>query len=219
MNEIGRRRTAAVAFILAAIAATTTSAADDEKVPLEKFAAATKAMVTAQCGGFRHDAAVAAGDLAASTPAARAGRILTEESLKLACDCAPHAIDAYVASKGGDTLVSLDAVADELKAAIGSCTAPMLRAISLRTCDADVDPFAKPGSPPIRPERLRARCACVQAGMTRLSDRQINEASEASHRDFEARVKARSEGASAPSPSPNALNDLERTCRAEDAVR
>lgn len=44
--------------------------------------------------------------------------------------------------------------------------------------------------------------------MTRLSDQQINEASE-----------ARSEGTSAPAPSPDALNDLERTCRAADATR
>ena len=219
MNETARRRIAAIACVLAAFAGTTASAADDEKVPVAKFAAATKAMVLAQCDGIRHDATVAAGDLAASTPAARAGRILVDESQKLACDCAPQAIDAYVATKGGDTLVSLDAVADDLKAAMGSCTARMLRALTRRTCDAGLDPIKTTNSTPMAPERLRTRCACMQAGMTRLTDQQINDATEASHRDFEARVTARADGVLAPAPSPNALNDLERACYSQDAAR
>jgi len=219
MHYIRRWRTAAVAVILTAIAATRPAAADEEKVPLDKVATAAKAMMSAQCGGYQQDEAVAASAPAASTPEDRARRIMARETMHLVCDCAPQAIDAYVAGHGGSTLVTPADAALALQGATTTCTARSVRATTQGLCATGLDPFAKRGSAPISPERQNARCTCMQAGTARLTDQQITDATMAAYRDYAAKVKARSQGAPDPAPSPNALHDVEQVCRAEDAAR
>jgi hypothetical protein len=219
MHDIRRWRTAAFAIMLTAIAATRAAAADEQQVPLDKFAAATKAMMSAQCGGYQRDEAVAASAPAASTPEDRARRIMARETMNLVCDCAPRAIDAYVADHGGSTLVTPADAALALQGTTTACTARSVRATTQGLCAAGLDPFAKRGSAPISAERQRARCTCMQAGTARLTDQQVTDATMAAYRDYTAKAKARSQGASDPAPSPNALHDVEQVCRAEDAAR
>jgi hypothetical protein len=218
MNEIRRWRGAAFAIILAAIAATTAGAADDEKVRLDQFAAAAKAVMSATCDGYRHDEAVAASAPAAGASQASAERIIVQETTKMTCGCMPQAIDAYVAAQGGDTLMARADAGTRLQAATASCTARGLRNSTEALCAAGLDPFAKRGSAPIPGDRQRARCTCMQAGTARLTDQQIADSAMASYRDYAARAKARAQGASEPAPSPNAMRDLEQTCRAQDAA-
>src|ERR1700755_1750388 len=116
MHEIRRWRAAACALILAAVAATA-GGADDDKVPLEKLAGATKAMLSAQCGGYRRDQALAASAPAASAAAEGPDRILAAASMKMTCECMPQAIDDYVATRGAGTLMTADDATAEMRAA------------------------------------------------------------------------------------------------------
>lgn len=219
MHEIRHWRAAACALVLAAVAATAAGADDDDKAPLEKQAGATKAMLAAQCGGYRRDQARAASAPAASAPGASADRLLAAAMMKMTCECMPQAIDDDVATRGAGTLMTAADAAVEMKAATALCTARMVREGTQALCAAGQDPFARRGSPPISADRQRARCACVQAGTARLTDREIADATMASYRDYVAKAKARTEGASDPAPTPNALHDMEQACRAEDAAR
>lgn len=218
MHEIRRWRCTAFAIILAAIAASNAGAAEDRNYPVERLAAAARASIAPQCGGHADDPSGAASALDASTPQARGERLLAQEKRK-ACDCMSQSIDAYVAARGGSTLVAPADAALAMEPPMNACTARMLRAAMQDICASGLDPFAKPGSAPIAPERQRAHCACMQAGVARMTDQQIVDASSASHRDVEARTKARTEGAPEPAASPNAMHDLEHTCRADEAAR
>lgn len=214
MDKIRNGRAAALTFTLAFGLATGAAAAADEQAPLEKVAAAIKTVFSSQCDAYRMTVGNAASN---AQPAAE--RITAGEMLKQTCDCVPQAIDAYVAATGPATLVVPAEAVDALKGATASCTAHSLRASTQGMCAAGLDPFARKGSVPISAELQRSRCVCLQAGIARLTDRQIVDASVASYADYRAKAKARAAGASDPPPSPNAMRDVEQACRAEEAAR
>ena len=162
-----------------------------------------------------HNALIATTSSPANPREADIERAMAKQNTAMACDCMPQAIDAYVAARGGSAMVApADALAG-FRGATSACTARSVRFGMQAACTAGIDPLAEPGSAPVPAERQSARCACMQAGMARLSDQQVADASEIAHKDHVAKAKARAAGASDPPPTPNPVRDFEQRCRAE----
>ena len=204
MNAMRRGLAAALVAVLAATAAMAAGSTTDERLPLGQLATIRKAELKNLCEFDRILRANAPGTVSAGV--SNANQIFMRETTGQACDCAPQAIDAYVAATGPDTLV-VPAVA--LRIATRACAARTLRATIDATCAAGLDPFVARDSPPASADRLRARCTCMQGALARMTDEQAADALAARIAD----IAPRTASASAAASAPDAMRELEQACR------
>jgi hypothetical protein len=167
----------------------------DPNDPLQQI----KDNIAAQCGQYRSLAESA-------TRPFEVGQ--ARQGVEVACNCVPKEIDRLAGAQhsGGQRRDQAESIARE---AFELCGARSLRTRIVSDCRADPTTFS-------RAEKREKYCQCIQAGMGRLSDRQIADESLRANQQYEAAVAARSRGESPPPTEPSMIQNMEENCRAQN---
>ena len=129
------------------------------------------------------------------------------------CDCLPAGIDQSLSGHKNPDALDRQTAGKLLQDAAAVCHARQLRESTEPLCLRDKTAIGKAKD---RPEY----CGCLAAGMRRLDDKEIIDASLAANAAFQASARARAKGEAAPAKPQTAITQVEETCRqTPDAYR
>ncbi len=129
------------------------------------------------------------------------------------CECLPAGIDQSLKGHKNPDALDRQTAGKLLQDAAAVCHAGQLRASAEPLCLRDKTAI---GNAKDRPEY----CGCLAAGMRRLNDKEIIDASLASHAALMASARAQDKGETAPAKPQTVIDRVEETCRqTPDAYR